>query len=258
MGIVTKLLMVLFLTAAIVGCADPQKPEAQEPPQPPPSAADLLSKVERENAAGQPQVALEQARKLVASHSGTPEADAAAKLIPTLEAAVEAAAEAERVRAEEAAAEAESLRLAEKWSYGSSEDPMTSKVTKSASIESENTVDFDFPYSGPQHGTLTLRDHPSYGRDVILSIEKGQFLCPSYTDCQIRVRFDEANPERWSAIGPSDNSTTHLFLRSSSRFLQRLRKAKVVRIQASVYQEGEPMFEFQVGGFNHDRYSGNK
>jgi hypothetical protein len=132
---------------------------------------------------------------------------------------------------------------------------MTSKETRTARIVSENTVNFDFPYEGAQQGTLTLRTHPTYGRDVMLSIQEGQFLCRSYEDCTIRVRFDEAQPERWRAIGPSDNSTTVLFLRNESRFVQKLRSAKIVRIQVPVYQEGEPMFEFEVGGYDHERYT---
>jgi hypothetical protein len=143
----------------------------------------------------------------------------------------------------------------DKWSYQSNEDSMTSKPVRYAAIESENTVEFDFPYTGSQRGTLTLRQHPTHGFDVIFTIQKGQLLCQSYQDCQIRVRFDEDQPEAWSAVGPSDNSTTAILLHSESRFLQRLRKAKTVRIQVPVYQEGSPSFEFDVATFNHERFS---
>jgi hypothetical protein len=132
---------------------------------------------------------------------------------------------------------------------------MTSRKISIAAIDSENSVNFDFPYRGEQNATLILREHPSYGFGVLVSIQRGQFLCHSYENCTIRVRFDEAEPEAWSAVGPSDNSTTTVLLHSEARFLPRLRKAKTVRIQIPVYQEGSPTFEFDVDGFDHDRFS---
>lgn len=151
-------------------------------------------------------------------------------------------------------AAAEKYRLAAKWTYAIDTDPMTSRTTRHATIDSENTVDFDFPYSGPQHGRLMLRDHPSYGRDAILTIERGQFLCSSYDGCSVRVRFDDGAPERFSASEPSDNSSNVLFIRNYARFVERLSRSKTVRIQPEVYQEGAPVFEFHVSGFDQARY----
>jgi hypothetical protein len=162
-------------------------------------------------------------------------------------------------RAEEAsrAAAAASAKAADagKWSYFSDTDQMTGRTSRTATIESENTVDFDFPYQGAQHATLTIRNHPSYGRDAILSIREGQILCQSYEDCTIKIRFDDGRAESWSAAGAADHSTTTVFIRSNDRFLQRMRAANVVRIQIPVYQEGNPTFEFRVGGYDHERYT---
>lgn len=252
------LLAVFVLVVAFVNCGPEPKREPVEPAPAPRTAADILADLERERAAGHPETALPFAREVMSSYPSSPEAEKASKLIPELEAAIAAAEEAERVRAAEATAAAEAQRLADKWMYHVSEDPMSSRKSRFAAIESENTVEFDFPYQGSQHGTLTLRDHPSYGRDVIFSIERGQLLCRSYDDCQVRVRFDEGKAENWNAVGPSDNSTTSIFLRNEARFVQKLRAAKVVRIQVPVYQQGEPMFEFQVGGFDYAKYRQDK
>ena len=161
------------------------------------------------------------------------------------------AEEASRVAAAAAAKAAD----AGKWSYSSETDPMTGKASRWAVVQSENTVDFSFPYNGPQHASLTIRNHPSYGRDVILQIQEGQILCPSYDDCTVRVRFDDGAAESWTAAGAADHSSTSVFIRSGARFLQRMRAAKVVRIQIPVYQEGNPAFEFRVGGYDHERYT---
>ena len=238
------------------GISGAPPPTAQ--PTPPATAAEMLALVKSERAANRPSSALRQARELISAHARSPEAEAAAKLVPELEAAVEAEQKAEAGRAAKAAAAEEAGRLADKWRYRVDADPMTSKKARYASIDSENTLNFDFPYQGEQHGTLILRDHPIHGRDVMITIDKGQILCQSYEDCTIRVRFDEGSPQRWNAAGPADNRSTMIFLRNEGAFIQRLRAAKVVRIQIPVYQEGEPMLEFHIGGFDYSKFREGK
>jgi hypothetical protein len=149
----------------------------------------------------------------------------------------------------------DTVASADKWRYTSDTDPMTGRGSATATIASENTVNFDFPYSGAQHATLHLRRHPSYGSDVILQIEKGQILCQSFQDCTVRVRFDDGEAEQWTGRGPGDNSSTTVFIRGYQRFVERLREAEIVRIQIDVFQEGAPIFEFHVGGYNRERHT---
>jgi hypothetical protein len=145
------------------------------------------------------------------------------------------------------------VESAPQWNYDVEADPMGG-TTSLAYIESANTVEFKFPYAGPQHAKLMLRSHPRYGKDVILKIERGQFLCPSYEDCTALVRFDDGPAQTFTAAGSADNSTETVFLRNYSRFLASMMKAKRVRISCRVYQEGSPVFEFDVSGFEIGRY----
>jgi hypothetical protein len=214
----------------------------------------LLSEFEKMRSAGQPEAARKLAEELMRRHPGTPEAERVEAELPELDTAIAAAVEVKRVSAERAVAEAEAKALAGKWSYRNQQDSMTGRKATYASIESENTVTFGFPYQGEQRATLLIRNHPSYGLDVILSIQRGQILCQSYTDCSIRVRFDEQNPVSWNAVGPSDNSSTAVLLRNEARFIKQLRAAKLVRLQIPFYQEGSPIFEFRVGGFDYSRF----
>lgn len=62
------------------------------------------------------------------------------------------------------------------WQYDESSDEMGRGKIRTAVVSSLNEVDFDFPYQGAQRAKLLLRRHPKYGRDVILQVEKGQFL----------------------------------------------------------------------------------
>lgn len=152
------------------------------------------------------------------------------------------------------AAPPESNLPGSQWTYQHDEDAMKKGVVHEASVSSSNTVSFSFPYSGEQHATLTLRTHPRHGKDLILRIEKGQFLCPSYEGCNVLVRFDDHEPATFSAVGPADNSTEVIFIRNYSRFVEKMVKAKRVRISANVYQEGAPVFEFDVSGFDPAQY----
>lgn len=144
----------------------------------------------------------------------------------------------------------------QQWVYDAREDKMTGGTTRHAYVLSTNTVNFGSPYSGPQHGRLVLRTDPKYGRDVMFSIERGQLLCRSYEDCEVLVRFDDGKPERFAGIGPADNSSETLFIRNYDRLLGKLRKSKVVRLSVNIYQEGAPVFEFDVSGFDLAKYAG--
>lgn len=144
------------------------------------------------------------------------------------------------------------------WSYSHEADPMSKGMTHSASVTSSNTVDFKFPYNGSQHATLTFRNDPRYGKDVIFSIEKGQILCRSYEDCTVDVRFDGDDVSQYSAIGAADNSTETIFIKNYKRFIEKVKKSKKVRISVNVYQEGSPVFTFDVSNFDVSKYTANK
>ncbi len=144
------------------------------------------------------------------------------------------------------------------WQYSHHKDEMADGVTHNATVVSTNSVEFQFPYGGPQHANLTLRSHPRHGKDVILRIERGQFLCRSYEDCRVLIRFDEKEAVHYLGRGPSDNSTEVIFIRNYSAFVSEMQNAKKVRVAAEVYQHGAPVFEFDVSGFNVESYKQTK
>ena len=161
-------------------------------------------------------------------------------------------------RAQQAAPAAESANVAAptglQWTYRATEDKMTGTTVYQAQVSSTNTVSFDFPYSGAQHGSLYLRNGKKSGKDVIFSIEKGQILCHSYQDCNVLVRFDNEKPAVYSAVGPSDNSSDTIFIRGYDKFSAKLRKAKMVRISVDIFKQGAPVFEFDISGFDPARF----
>lgn len=143
--------------------------------------------------------------------------------------------------------------LGKQWSYRTNDDPMTGKKILAAFVSSTNTHEFKFPYARPQHATLTARKHPQHGSDIIFSIERGQLQCTSYSGCDVMVRFGDAEPRTFRASGPADNSSETLFIEGYGDFLRRMQAVEVVRVQASVFQEGSPTWTFDVSGFDPDR-----
>jgi hypothetical protein len=152
-----------------------------------------------------------------------------------------------RVQEEDAKQEQEALALGLRWQYDESSEKMGRGTVKTAIVRSLNEVQFGFPYSGEQRGTLLLRVHPKHGKDVILGVEKGQFLCGIY-NCNVAVRFDNGKVQNFTAVGPADHSTTMLFLRGYDRFIAGARKAKKVYIEAQFFQQGTRVFEFDISG----------
>lgn len=146
----------------------------------------------------------------------------------------------------------------DQWAYLQTEDKMGNGFIYQALVSSTNTVNFDFPYSGQQYATLSLRTHPRYGKDLIFKIERGQFLCTSYDGCAVLIRFDEEEPLRYSATSAADNSTETLFISNYNKFVGKMLKAKTVRISANIYKEGAPVFEFEVSNFDVKKYKPGK
>jgi hypothetical protein len=134
------------------------------------------------------------------------------------------------------------------WQYSDSIDQMSQKTMSTAHVQSMNRLDFDFPYNGVQRATLQLRKHPRWGTDVILSIQKGQFLCNSYDGCSVSVRFGNGKPQRFSASEPDDNSSNYIFIRNYSSFVSQMRKVDQVVIEAKFYQEGNQQIVFTTDG----------
>jgi len=157
------------------------------------------------------------------------------------------AAQSSAVAEARAATEAQEniKRLGLQWSYWTGSDDMTSGTVHRAVVHSLNEVAFAFPYQGAQRASLEVRTHPRWGKEIILSIERGQFLC-EVGNCWVTVRFDDGRPWQYSATGPADHSSTAIFIQAYADIVKTMKTANRVRIQARIYQQGAPVFEFDT------------
>jgi hypothetical protein len=139
------------------------------------------------------------------------------------------------------------------WSYSTDEDKVRGATTYFARTTSTNSVYQEPPYDSDTTMTMTVRKSPAYGTDVILTISSGQFMCPSYEGCEGTVRFDDEPAEALSFNGPEDNSSDTIFVVGAERFIAKIKKARKVVIEKTLYEAGNPQFEFNVEGLKWER-----
>ena len=215
-----------------------EAPSAQAAPEPVPDEEMLAKWAESMSDESAPPILRKRhAENIIRDFDGRPEAKTAKEMLPSLIALVE------------------EKRTNGKWQYQNTEEGMSGKRTAYAAVRSENTINLGFPYNGDQRGTLAVRRHPSFGNNVILSIEQGQIICRS-RDCPVRIRYDDAAPVTYSGLEPADNSSETVFLPYA--IATRLKSAKRVRVEINLYQNGIQVLEFNVKGFDPDKMNEQK
>jgi hypothetical protein len=140
----------------------------------------------------------------------------------------------------------------ENWTYSTDLDKVRGGTTYYASTTSTNSIRQSFPYDADTTMRMAVRKSPAYGTDVILTISSGQMMCPSYEGCSGTVSFDGGPAQRVSFAGPADNSSDTVFVDGAQSFIAKLRHAKKVVIEKTLYEAGNPQFEFDVAGLRWD------
>ena len=85
------------------------------------------------------------------------------------------------------------------------------------------------------------------GYDAIISITDGQIYGNEYSnDNYILARFDNGQPIKYWFNEPSDGSSESVFIRRTSDFIARCKKAKDIKIEIPIFEGGRPIFEFHV------------
>lgn len=135
------------------------------------------------------------------------------------------------------------------WASSFYVDEMSGDTTFVKSVQSENTINFSFPYTGGSTFELIVRQKKGKDPEILLSTDNGQFMY-SFSSDYLRVKFDENEPFNVTYNTPSDGSATVIFLKSTSRLIKELKKAQKVKIEAPFFQDGRQVIEFEVDGFD--------
>jgi hypothetical protein len=138
------------------------------------------------------------------------------------------------------------------WEYGQDVDKMSGEVTKWAENVSVNKVSMAFPYNGGSEGSIIV-----FEKNATIYLSKGQVMCSNYSGCTIRVKFDNEAPEPYMAVGPNNGQSNYVYLgqefndtKGARQFIEKLKTASRVMVSVEMYQENNPVWEFNVSGFN--------
>lgn len=134
------------------------------------------------------------------------------------------------------------------WDYSDQKDDMRGTSEHIAKIVSSDKLDFDFPYNGGSNGTIYLKRGSKHGILVLLKIEKGQFICHSFTGGHVAVKFDQKPVQNFRCESTSDGSSNYIFIEPESKFIAGIRAAKHTIIETEYFQAGNRQLSFTTEG----------
>lgn len=131
------------------------------------------------------------------------------------------------------------------WQVTMPVDPMSGKGVKIAELRSENSFRFAFPYEGDTFARLVARRPEGGAIDLFVAIDRGQILCHPGS-CPVRLRLDDGKAVTVQGTPTADHDSKIVFLPQSSAWWGRIRKAKILRVELTIFQNGSPVYEFRV------------
>ena len=132
------------------------------------------------------------------------------------------------------------------WEYSTDFDEMNERTMYFATCTSLNYHEFEFPYNGGSFLSLIVRNMNGKN-EVLVKISKGQ-IHGSLNNEVIRFKFDDGKPESYYFSSAADGSSDVAFITQSSRLINKIRKAKKVKVDIPIFQEGRPVFDFNIEG----------
>lgn len=133
-----------------------------------------------------------------------------------------------------------------KWTYSENTDQMRGTSEKWANLSSENAVQTSWPYE-QQPMRLVIRRRSTDGVNVMLQIS-GQFICRSYNGTKITAKFDDGPLETFNCSEADSGPNDVVFITPPARFINRLKAAKIMMLEAPVYEIGNAQVTFNVEG----------
>ena len=132
-----------------------------------------------------------------------------------------------------------------RWTLTTSKDDLTDKEFQVSTLQSKNTVNLKFPYSGEQRGTLTLRKHGEE-TDVMFSIARGQLFPTSLPlgTGTASVRIDDVMIQ--SPIAPTTGMKTETMFLTDKQLPDLIMKGRELRIEVELFQESNQVFVFDL------------
>lgn len=140
------------------------------------------------------------------------------------------------------------------WQYSiDSSDKMDNAKVYLADCTAIDPVDLQAPYDGGSVVTLTIRNgFKHHKNEVVVSIDKGQFMPSLEGDQSIEVKFDNEKPQSFSYNDAADGSDNVIFLNNAAQFIKKIKDATHVIIEAEFFENGSKQIEFNTNGLVWD------
>ncbi|EOR08666.1 hypothetical protein F896_01192 [Acinetobacter genomosp. 15BJ] len=143
------------------------------------------------------------------------------------------------------------------WRYEESKDEMRNISLKFAGLESNNTVEFEFPYNGGSKLTIALRKNSQTPNSdgVGFLIDKGQFFCASMDGCTGSIKFGNGSIEKINLKMSDDQNSKILYMSNEEQiksFIQKLKKGENLIVELPFFQTGDRQFSFDSTGLDWD------
>jgi hypothetical protein len=131
------------------------------------------------------------------------------------------------------------------WDYSEVKDEMGRGTGYLATLRSANVADIGPPYHEVP-AILKLQKGGGEGSSAALQIEHASLI----SSAPLTVRFDEGNAQQFEVVSTTDYKTDRVGIVGAGyrRFIAQLRHAHKLRIEATLFQAGARVFEFDVGG----------
>ncbi|EPN2807550.1 hypothetical protein ACTWOG_005310 [Serratia marcescens] len=131
------------------------------------------------------------------------------------------------------------------WKHEITEDKMGRGSDEIASVESINTLSLLPPYEGQQKAALALRKMRKGDNQIVIAIKSGQLICET-GGCSILLRADEGESFSVKVSHPKDGSSNMLIGNLDTASLRKIKNAKKVFAEITIYQNGDHVVEFDT------------
>lgn len=141
---------------------------------------------------------------------------------------------------------------ASSWQYKETTDEMTSRTCYYATTTSTNKIEFEFPYEGGSTFYLGVTSRGK-GNEIYLKTNKGQFMTSIMSSEYVRVKFDENGAFDYTYNSPSNGSSDIIFIDNPDHFINQLKNAKKLRIEAPFFNTSRQIVRFDVENLKWER-----
>jgi|SRR6185312_353306 len=138
------------------------------------------------------------------------------------------------------------------WRYFDEEDKMTSGKTHKAAVFSINKLQLKSPPDENTKIHLFIQNYEG-ANTFALVLDKGRFNETTDGNINLRIRFDEEQPAYYNFHSFKGNvNSAYLAYAEANKMIEKVKKAKRIRIELDFDNTGSQIIEFNVAGLKWD------